>query len=214
MTVAGNYKEDALRTCSNAAQREELENKAEMYSIFVATEHLERGFVKDCVPHDEYTSLCNRLITQFKTCRTSLGANFDVRTFVSEYDVRCPLALHRLLDAGIPATAEHTSAASSSGNQAKHVAETVQHFITLLDALRMNLTAVDQIHPQLLDLAQSLSNVTSLPPTFGGHKLVVKWLMRLNQMRASDELSADDVRQLLFELDGALSDFHRALANS
>jgi hypothetical protein len=53
---------------------------------------------------------------------------------------------------GVPATYEHNTTQSS--DSAKHVAETVQIFITLMDSLKLQLVAVDQIHPLLSDLIQ------------------------------------------------------------
>lgn len=37
-------------------------------------------------------------------------------------------------------------------------------------------------------------------------------LKKLNKMKASDELNSDDVRQLSFDLETALTEFHRILA--
>jgi hypothetical protein len=55
---------------------------------------------------------------------------------------------------GVPATYEHNTTQSTGSDSAKHVAETVQIFITLMDSLKLQLVAVDQIHPLLSDLIQ------------------------------------------------------------
>lgn len=39
-------------------------------------------------------------------------------------------------------------------------------------------------------------------------------LKRLNQMKASDELTPEDVRQLSFDLENSLAEFHRVLAST
>jgi ESCRT-I complex subunit VPS28 len=147
----------------------------------------------------------------FYHCRILLNRSNDLYTFIL-IKIRCPLAIHRIVEIGIPATVEHTSAANNSANITKHVAETVQIFITLLDALKLNMTAVDQIQPQLSDLAQALNSVTSLPASYMGKSRIHKWLCDLNQRRASDELSNDESRQLSFDLESSLNEFHRALS--
>jgi hypothetical protein len=106
------------------------------------------------------------------------------------------------MDIGVPATIEHQTETNASAKQsAKHVAETVQFFITLMDSLKLNFLAVDQLHPQLSDLIQSLHKLPTLPPDFSGKNKVRDWLIKLNRMKASEEISKEDSRQLLFDLE-------------
>lgn len=53
----------------------------------------------------------------------------------------------------------------------------LQHFITLMDSLKLNMTAVDQIHPLLSDLMQSLAKVHGLPADFQGKERIKNWYM-------------------------------------
>jgi ESCRT-I complex subunit VPS28 len=47
---------------------------------------------------------------------------------------------------GLPATIEHRKRpVEGGGGGARAVAETVQHFITAMDSLKLNLVAVDQV---------------------------------------------------------------------
>ncbi|KAL2914700.1 Vacuolar protein-sorting-associated protein 28 [Polyrhizophydium stewartii] len=197
------------------AERERYDNLAELFSIIVATEHLERAYIRDQISAQEYTPACQRLIAQFKTSISLLQDVVpSVPHFMAEYRLSCPAAAKRLLEVGIPATVEHAAEhVPSSTNAAKHVAETVQFFITLMDSLKINLVAVDQIHPQLTELIQSLNRVPSLPKTFEGRAKIRDWLIRLNKLKASDELSQDQVRQLLFDLDSAYAEFQRSLSS-
>ena len=75
----------------------------------------------------------------------------------------------------------------------------------------MNMAAVDQIHPLLSDLMEALNRVLSLPPDFEGKTKIKNWLVILNKMKASDELDADQIRQLLFDLENAHNAFYRSL---
>ncbi len=119
----------------------------------------------------------------------------------------------RLLEIGVPATVEHASeashGASNSGGQsnpsnAKHVADTVQVFITLMDSLKLNLLAVDQLHPQLSDLIQALHRVSPSSALQGSKDRIRDWLIALNKRKASDEISQEESRQLLFDLEGCV----------
>jgi hypothetical protein len=83
---------------------------------------------------------------------------------MQQYDMNCPAAFKRLVEIGVPATIEHGSSlatASSGQSTNKVIAETVQFFITLMDSLKLNVTAVDEVHPQLSDLMQTLNKVFS-----------------------------------------------------
>lgn len=87
----------------------------------------------------------------------------------SKYGMECLAAKNRLLRSGMPATLEHGDVASSSSessNNAAVVAQSVQYFITAMDSLKINMTAVDQLHPLLNDLLMSLCKVQQLPPDF------------------------------------------------
>ena len=96
----------------------------------------------------------------------------------------------------MPATVEHATADTSGmGGSAKYIAETVQVmridisiapitpvscsflqlFITLMDSLKLNLVAKDQIHPQLGDLIQSINKVSGLPPDYEGKAKIRDW---------------------------------------
>ena len=51
----------------------------------------------------------------------------------------------------------------------------MQHFITLMDSLKLKMVAVDQLQPLLLDLNEALQRVTTLPPNFEGKTKVQYW---------------------------------------
>ena len=46
------------------------------------------------------------------------------------------------------------------------VAQATQNYITAMDALKLDMTAVDEIQPQLNDLFESLNKIPDLPPDF------------------------------------------------
>ncbi len=51
----------------------------------------------------------------------------------------------------------------------------VQYFITLMDTLKLKMVAVDEVHPQLNDLLESMNKISSLPSDFVGKVKVREW---------------------------------------
>lgn len=111
---------------------------------------------------------------------------------------------------GVPATVVHAGGRDDRG-QTVIVAETVQAFITTMDALRLGQRAVDEIQPLISDLTGSLVRIPSMPADFEGVLKMRLWLQKLHELRAHDELEEQDSRQLLFDLDSAYSAFHKFL---
>ena len=162
------------------------------------------------------------------------GSVPDVQQFMNAHGARCPMAVKRLIYSGLPATVEHGktgggggegsrrggvgagfagAGGASSSASAVAVAESVQHFITSMDSLKLNMVAVDQVYPLLADLAAALGRVGGLPPDWTGREKVKKWVSKVHALPASRELDADDVRQLLFDLESAYNEFMAAIGS-
>lgn len=91
----------------------------------------------------------------------------------------CKAAVKRLIEEGIPMM---EGAHSSSGDTARVVAETVQFFITLMDSLKLNMTAVDQVHPLLTDLYETLCKIPTLSPDWEGKTKIKNWYLSILQL--------------------------------
>ena len=78
--------------------------------------------------------------------------------------------------------------------------ECVQNFITAMDSLKLNMRAVDQVHPLLADLYASLNKLSILPPDFEGKTKMKECITRLSKMGAADELTEQWAWQLDFDL--------------
>lgn len=202
----------------NSREREIYDEQANLYAIIIATEHLERAYARDAVEPKEYTAQCKKLISQFKLAERVLrssnntkGMHTTVEEFMSMYQMDCPRAEERLLKMGIPEPMK--GGTHDDATHAVTVAETVQHFITTMDAIKLDQRAVDEIQPLLSDLNDVLLRIPDLPPNqdFVPLQKVSKWLQKLNSMRAVDEISDDDSRQLYHDLDSAYSEFTRYL---
>lgn len=119
-----------------------------------------------------------------------------------------PAAAHRLA-LGVPATVEHASRATNPAAYAQLVAETTQHFITLMDALKLKMRAKDQLHPLLSDVLSAYTKVGS--ETGEARPKLLHWLITLNQLSASEEVSEAEAREMLFDVEHAYTTWFQSL---
>lgn len=205
-----------VKLWSDKREREMYENFAELYAIIKATEKLEKAYVRDVISSQEYEVECQKLIAHFKTLASTLKDIVpNIERFADTYKMDCPAAINRLVVSGVPATIEHRAAAASSAStSAAIVAECVQNFITAMDSLKLNMVAVDQVHPLLSDLYGSLNKLSILPPDFEGKTKMKEWIAKLTKMGAADELTEQQSRQLHFDLESSYNSFMAALPNA
>ncbi|TIA97123.1 hypothetical protein E3P92_03499 [Wallemia ichthyophaga] len=202
---------DEVRLYSNTAERDRFENLATLFGIIHSLDYLERAYVRDSITQSQYAPACVKLLAQFKTILKLVAGDIagSVDEFMAQYNMDCPAAAHRL-HVGVPATVEHS--AEEGVETGKWVAETTQCFITFMDALRLNLRAKDQLHPMLTDLMSVYSRFKGSAEWEGRPKLV-GWLISLNKMKAADEITDEQSRQMLFDVDHAYNEFFRSLGN-
>ena len=75
---------EEMRLFENTREREEHDNNAELYAIIVATEHLEKAFVRGIVSDKDYSAACVKLIGQY---RTALSLVKDSESFIKAYNL-------------------------------------------------------------------------------------------------------------------------------
>lgn len=68
-----------VKLVSSSGERDLYESLAEIYSIIVTLDGLEKAYIKDVVTEAEYTETCTRLLKQYKS---SLGDESVSREFV------------------------------------------------------------------------------------------------------------------------------------
>lgn len=127
--------------------------------------------------------------------------------------LQVPRATERL-KIGIPATVEaptRSSAAPSggAGAAATHIVAASENFITLFDAIKMNMLSKDTLHPILVETIQAVNKVTDRD--FENKAKIVQWLITLNQMRAAQDLSPEQARELQFDMNLAYDGFKSTL---
>ncbi|KAI8800553.1 vacuolar protein sorting-associated [Cladochytrium replicatum] len=145
-----------VRLYTTNKERENHENTAELYSI-VAKEHRGRAHVRDAITAQVFTPACNKLIERFKTALNLLRDEVpDVERFMQEYRYAGSVdAIPRLVEIYVPATVEHTAAETPTVSK-RNVAELTQEIATLLVVCESSANILDQIHPQLSGLMQTL----------------------------------------------------------
>jgi ESCRT-I complex subunit VPS28 len=206
--------EEEVELYRNSKERQAFDDQATLFSIILATEHLERAYARDAIEAKEYTTECNKLISQFRLAEKAALTKLQMttETFMQLYQMDCPRASERLLKMGVPEPIRRGN--NDAQGVAVTVAETVQHFITTMDAVKLEQRAVDELQPLLSDLMDSLTRLPETPNDFDPNRKIQKWLQKLNAMRAVDEIDEEDSRQLYHDLDSAYAEFTRYLKRS
>lgn len=192
-----------MSSAFTAKERQEVNTLANLYSIIRTVDHLERAFVTGAVPAEEYEKHVTPLIGQFRTMQNALKDKYpDMRVFLQEQDIECPLAAERLLGSGVAATKLNQFQNVDKSKESIAAFEVAEYFITLNDALKLGQRAVDDILPLLRNLQAAMTAIPSLP-TLPELQKVTTWLTTLNGMRASDSLDEDQSRQLSMDIEHA-----------
>ena len=74
-------------------------------------------------------------------------------------------------------------------------------FIGPIDVMTMGVTAVDEILPHIRDLSTALNSYPNMPASYKGTATINKWVGILQNKKASEDLSDDEIRQLKLDLD-------------
>jgi len=199
-----------VKLYSNAREREKFDNMAELFAVINTLQHLEKAYIKDAIHPKEYTAACSKLLVQYKAAFKQVqSADFPtVEAFTKIYRLDCPAALERIRE-DRPITIK-----DDAGNTSKSIANIVERFITIMDRLRLQIRAKDEIHPDLEDLKLTMDRLSMLSDDFEGKVAVQKWLDTLSQMRAHDELDEEQVRQMIFDIEQSYYAFNRLLQHT
>ncbi|KAI5286003.1 Vacuolar protein-sorting-associated protein 28 [Ascosphaera acerosa] len=245
--------DEEVKLADTPAEADVYESLAELYSIIVTLDGLEKAYLRDAIHEAEYTETCSRLLKQYTSMLrdATVAAEFGgLEEFKLKWGLQCPRATERLR-VGVPVTIEHpshghagpvtaatTTASAASAPASALAASTVtpsaaaappsgggggggvvtsgalilsatENFITFLDALKLNILSKDALHPLLTDVAQSVGKVTDAD--FENRGKIVQWLITLNRMRATEELSEEQAREIAFDIEAAYLGFKGTL---
>ncbi|XP_072458833.1 vacuolar protein sorting-associated protein 28 homolog isoform X1 [Notamacropus eugenii] len=187
--------------------RRRYDNMAELFAVVKTMQALEKAYIKDCVTPNEYTAACSRLLVQYKAAFKQVQGSeiSSIDEFCRKFRLDCPLAMERIKE-DRPITIK-----DDKGNLNRCIADIVSLFITVMDKLRLEIRAMDEIQPDLRELMETMNRMSHLPPDFEGRQKVSQWLQTLSGMSAADELDDSQVRQMLFDLESAYNAFNRFL---
>lgn len=193
-----------VRLYENHIEREQMENMGELFAVLNALECLEKMYSRDYISNEDYKIECFKLLDQYKVAMRVVHGT-DVEAFAKKYRLHCPAALERIHE-GRPITVK-----DDKGNLLKNIAVIVEVFITFFDQLKLNVRAVDELFPNLNELYTSINAMSSLPEDFDGRAKVKAWHDRLSTMSASEEITDEEARQMIFELEAAYASFIKFL---
>ncbi|KAF9517107.1 hypothetical protein BS47DRAFT_1326790 [Hydnum rufescens UP504] len=204
--------DEEVRLYSTNSERERYESLATLYGIIVSLDYLERAYVRDSISAAQYSPACTRLLSQYNTILRLVSDSVpSLEEFMAKYKMDHPAALHRLR-VGVPATVEHASEqGGSAGRPRRWPRRPRRSFITFMDALKLRLRAKDQLHPLLQELMTGYVRFKG-SAEWKGRSRIVGWLITLNTMKASDEITEEQSRQLLFDIDHAYQEFFSSLS--
>lgn len=208
---------------SSSSKEHEINESCRLYSIITTLEIVEKSYLKDNISNDDYTQIVSKLISQYTTIlkQQDVSSKFiSLEKFIETYQMNVSNAKNRL-DIGIPVTIEHSfthsqshqnsnlqtshsNNSSNGNNNSKLIVETTGNFITLMDALKLNYKAKDQLYPLLSDLITNLSKLSK-------DETLITWLIKLNKMNVLDELNEEDIRKFLFDLDNGYKEFYSSV---
>ncbi|KAF2128186.1 vacuolar protein sorting-associated protein-like protein Vps28 [Dothidotthia symphoricarpi CBS 119687] len=207
--------DEEAKLSTTSAERDLNDSLAEIYSIIITLEGLEKGYLKDSITEADYTETCSRLLKQYKSnlANEAVARAFgDLESFQKEWEIECPRATERLR-IGIPATIEqgpsHKTAQQGDYADATLIVNATETFITLLDAIKIGLVEKDTLHPLLVEIIQAVNKVVD--QDFESKGKIVQWLITLNQMRAAGKLDDDQVREFQFDMEQAYYGFKATL---
>jgi hypothetical protein len=79
-----------VKLAETRAERDLQDSLAEVFSIIITLDELEKAYLKDAILESDYTEICDRLLKQYKAILTddAVSREFvDLETFKGEWDV-------------------------------------------------------------------------------------------------------------------------------
>lgn len=185
----------------SSADKRRVTEQANLYSLLVTIDALERLFTQGVVDKDDVETQLAELIEQLKTLLTATKK--DVHSFIAEHNLDVSFARPRL---------EKMFHRSSSGsNDVLLALDAGQHFVTLVDALKLGMLHADELLPVCRDLVDAMKGISALPKNSPALTAVSTWLDKLSSMRASDSLTDDDARQFSLDVQNACAIFQSSV---
>lgn len=177
-----------------------FEDLADLAATLKAIELLEVGKANRSVSARVHLQECTRLIEQYKQLEAGLLRDGSIASrddFIKRYNVTARRALQRI-DEGI---------AVPQVNRASPAVEVSLHLLTLLNTLDLHNNSVEVLLPQLVACMGTLGRIEALSRDLHWLRKLHTWQDQLTELSAADVLTAEQLRQLRYDVDNALSYF-------
>lgn len=201
---------EEIKLYKTAQEREKYDNQAELYAVIKTLQCLEKAYIKDSVLPKEYTAACTRLLEQYKAAFKQVKSDEypTVEAFMKIMRLNCPAALERIKE-DRPITIKN-----DNGSTSRFVADIVSLFITVMDRLRLDIRACDELLHDVSDLNSTMGRSNFIPADFEGKLKVDYWFKKLKDMSAHETLDENQARQMVFDFESAYTAFNRLLQNN
>uniref|UniRef100_H3B068 Vacuolar protein sorting-associated protein 28 homolog n=1 Tax=Latimeria chalumnae TaxID=7897 RepID=H3B068_LATCH len=159
---------EEVKLYKNAREREKYDNMAELFAVIKTLQALEKAYIKDCVSPNEKKKNCIIIYeSRLRACK-ELGV-LDVYEELKTTSLDCPLAMERIKE-DRPITIK-----DDKGNLNRCISFFSQLFITVMDKLRLEIRAMDEIQPDLRELMETMNRMSNMPPDFEAKDKVNRW---------------------------------------
>ncbi|KAF4124964.1 ESCRT-I complex subunit VPS28 [Geosmithia morbida] len=233
--------DEEVKLSETRAEQDIHESLAELFSIIVTIDQLEKAFLKDAIPEAEYTEICERSLRQYKALladETISKAFGTLEEFKARWNLEVPRATERLR-VGMPSTTLTASSSSGptpsssglggmggggpggSGGAPGSAAAAAKGTsgVLILEATQEFITFLDAVKLGLLSkdqlhplLSDVIQSVNKVTDKdFENRGKIVQWLITLNQMKATEELGEQQARELELDIQQAYQGFRSTL---
>jgi ESCRT-I complex subunit VPS28 len=90
LSISSNSNVQEVKLAETRAERDLQDSLAEVFSIIITLDELEKAYLKDAISEADYTEICDRLLKQYKAILTDEAVSrefVDLETFKNEWDV-------------------------------------------------------------------------------------------------------------------------------
>ncbi|KAJ9111409.1 hypothetical protein QFC19_001178 [Naganishia cerealis] len=164
--------DEEVRLWSNNSERERQENFATLYGLIVSLEYLERAYVRDSVSSKEYAPACIKLLAQYKSLIKLLHDDLDNPPYKTANSMKGLEGFMQRYRMDYPAALHRLIVG---------VPATVEHSAEAGEGGE--------------ELGKWVAETTQGSQEWEGRGKILHWLIELNGMKASDEISEEQSRQ-------------------
>lgn len=192
----------------------DLDHRFDLYSLVLSINQIERAWIKghfNSNPDDYYSTIQN-LLAQYNALQATMTLPLiKVLDFTNFNGLE--LGLKRV-KAGLGDTPSNSNQNSNNNGKStggagdrKRIAEATSAFITLLDAIKLNLNTKNDLHPLLVEVVVKCQDAIG-EDAFKGKRVLVPWLIKINQLKGDNlSLNGNEMDNFLLDVESSYDQF-------